>query len=86
METKKRYRDLDEVRAPEDLPEVGVKAGDRGVVIAELRNPTASLSERSAEAPPTAVEVEYPDDDGVPKAFAVYTPDLSRLLSVRRKF
>ena len=78
MEEPRIYKDLDEVRAPEDLPAVGVRAGDRGVVIIELHNPDA--------VPPRAIEVEYPDEDGVPKAFTIYTPDLSELISARRKF
>ncbi len=69
-----KYRELDEVSAPEDLPRTGVKAGDRGVVVAELHNPDAD--------PPHAVEVEYADERGVPKAFVVYSPDLKRLISV----
>ncbi len=64
------YREHDEVRAPADVPEVGVKAGDRGVVVLEH------------EGPPPAVEVEYADEDGPTKAFAVYTRDLVRVLSV----
>ncbi len=68
------YIELDEVKAPEDLPEAGVKAGDRGVVVAELHNPDAD--------PPRAIKVEYADEDGVPKAFVVYSPDLKRLISV----
>lgn len=78
MEGSKVYEELDEVRAPEDLPEVGVRAGDVGVVIAELRNPEAD--------PLEAVEVEYADEDGVPRAYAIYTPDLSGLVSSRREF
>ena len=64
------YRELDEVRAPEDLPAAGVKAGNRGVVVIEH------------ERPEPAIEVEYADGRGVPKAFAIYTPDLSRLIAV----
>ena len=64
------YKELDEVRAPENLPEVGVKAGDRGVVMMEF------------ERPREAVEVEYAGEDGVPKAFVVYTPDLGEVLAV----
>jgi hypothetical protein len=68
----KTYRDLDEVRAPEDLPEVGVKAGEEGVVVVEY------------DRPQPAIEVEYADEQGVPKAFVVYTPDLSDTLAVHR--
>ena len=64
------YRELDEVRAPEDLPAAGVKAGNRGVVVIEH------------ERPEPAIEVEYADCCGVTKAFAIYTPDLSRLIAV----
>ncbi|CAN5893194.1 hypothetical protein BH23ACT11_BH23ACT11_21270 [soil metagenome] len=64
------YKELDEVRAPKPLPEVGIKAGDRGVVVLEH------------ERPRPAVEVEYAGERGVPKAFVVYTPDLERVLAV----
>lgn len=64
------YKELDEVRAPNPLPEIGVKAGDRGVVVLEH------------ERPRPAIEVEYADESGVPKAFVVYTPDLERVLAV----
>jgi len=59
----RRYREPDEVKAPEDLPAASVRAGDRGVVVAELHNPDAN--------PPDAVEVEYADEQGVPKAFTL---------------
>lgn len=64
------YKELDEVRAPEPLPEVGVRAGDRGVVVMEY------------EHPKPAIEVEYADDEGVPKAFVVYSPDLTKIFAV----
>lgn len=67
------YKELDEVRAPADLPEAGVRAGDRGVVLLELHNPDAD--------PPDAVEVEYRDAEGEPGPCVVYTPDLSRVIS-----
>ena len=64
------YKELDEVYAPESLPEVGVKAGDRGVVVLVH------------ERPRPAVEVEYAYKNGIPKAFVVYTPDLGTLFAV----
>lgn len=64
------YKELDEVRAPEALPEVGVKAGDRGVVVMEY------------ERPEPAIEVEYADADGQSRAFVVYSPDLEKVLDV----
>lgn len=64
------YKELDEVRAPEPLPEVGVRAGDRGVVVMEY------------ERPEPAIEVEYTDAEGQPRAFIVYSPDLQKVLAV----
>lgn len=64
-----RYWELDEVRGPEDLLEVGVRADDRGVVIAGLHNLDGARR--------IGVEVEYVDGYGDPKAYVVYTPDLS---------
>jgi hypothetical protein len=64
------YKELDEVRAPESLPEIGIRAGDRGVVVVEY------------EKPDPAVEVEYADENGVPKAFVVYSPDLTKTFAV----
>lgn len=73
MATKRaRYSELDEVRAPADVPEVGVRAGDKGVVLIELYNPAAD--------PPHAIEVEFLDSDGEPGPCVVYSPDLSRVL------
>lgn len=67
------YKELDEVRAPKPLSEVGVKAGDRGVVVMEYERPEA------------AVEVEYADEDGVPRAFVVYSTDLEKVLAVHHE-
>lgn len=64
------YKELDEVRAPRPLPEVGVKAGDWGVVVMEHERPEA------------AVEVEYVDEEGQTKAFVVYSPDRVRVLAI----
>lgn len=64
------YKELDEVRAPGALPEVGVRAGDRGVVVMEY------------ERPEPAIEVEYADDEGWPRVFVVYSPDLQRIFDV----
>lgn len=64
------YKELDEVYAPESLPEVGVKAGDRGVVVMEYDRPEA------------AVEVEYVDEEGRTRALVVYSPDLQKVFGV----
>lgn len=64
------YTDLDEVRAPADIEEVAIRAGDTGVVV------------QTFERPAPAVMVEYADDEGQAKALVIYSPDLSRLLQV----
>ncbi|MDP9477396.1 MAG: DUF4926 domain-containing protein [Actinomycetota bacterium] len=64
------YTDLDQVRAPADIEQVAVRAGDAGVVV------------QTFERPKPAVMVEYADDEGQTKALVVYSPDLSRLLQV----
>ena len=66
----KTYGEYEEVRAPEDLVEVGVKAGDRGVVVELFERPRA------------AVLVEYADLEGQTKALVFYAPDLSRVYDV----
>ncbi len=72
------YHELDEVRAPADVPEAGVKAGDLGVVLIELYNPDAD--------PPHAIEAEYALP-GLPYGpCVVYSPDLSRVLSHHRGY
>lgn len=63
------YKELDEVRAPKPLPEVGVRAGDRGVVVMEYERPEA------------AVVVEYADEEGRTRALVVYSPDLEKVLA-----
>lgn len=64
------YKELDEVRAPESLPEIGVRVGDRGVVVMEYERPRA------------AVEVEYVDEEGRTRALVVYSPDLTKVFAV----
>lgn len=64
------HRELDEVRAPESVPEVAVEAGDRGVVVDVF------------ERPRPAVRVEYTDGDGQTKALITYSPDLEKTLNV----
>lgn len=59
-----------EIKAPTDLEEVGVRAGDRGVVIEVFEHPEA------------AVMVEYADEEGQTKAQVIYSPDLTQLLEV----
>lgn len=68
------YRELDEIEAPEAIPEAGIEEGQEGVVVLELYSPHAW--------PRHAIEVEFAGPDGEPIAFAVYTTDLGRLLSV----
>jgi hypothetical protein len=64
------YKELDEVRAPGDLPEVEVNAGDRGVVV------------EAFEHPRPAVMVEYADSEGRTKALVTYSPDLDQIINV----
>ncbi len=64
------YKDLDEVRAPADIGQVAVRAGDTGVVV------------QTFERPYTAVMVEYTDHEGQTKALVIYSPDLTRLFKV----
>ncbi len=64
------HKELEEIQAPADLFEVGVAAGDRGVVVEVFEHPEA------------AVLVEYADDEGRTKALVAYSPDLERLLEV----
>lgn len=64
------YRELDEIRAPQGIPEIDVSAGDRGVVVEIFEHPRP------------AVLVEYADDEGQSKALVTYSPDLRRILSV----
>jgi len=73
METRVTYSELDEIAAPEDLPKVGVKAGDRGVVVMDY-----------SDDPTPAIEVEYAESEagGATKALVVYSPDLSKVLGV----
>lgn len=63
-------RELEEVRAPGDIPEAGVRPGDRGIVVEVFEEPEA------------AVLVEYADGEGQTRALVVYTPDLARVLQV----
>ncbi len=65
----RRYRELDEVIAPEDVPEAGVRAGDKGVVLIEF------------ERPHPAVEVEFISPDGKPGPCVIYSPNLSEVYS-----
>ncbi len=64
------HRELDEVRAPESLPTVAVKAGDRGVVVDVF------------ERPRPAVRVEYADGEGQTKALVTYSSDFTKTLEV----
>ncbi len=64
------HKELDEVRATSDIPEVEVKSGDRGVVVDVF------------EQPRPAVRVEFADGYGRTKALVTYSPDLARILGV----
>ena len=65
---------MDEVRAPGDVPEVGVRAGDRGVVLAEFEG-------RPAEGVPPAIEVEFAPSGRPWGPCVIYSPDLSEIYS-----
>lgn len=75
MVSVKTYEELDEVRAPENLPEVGVGVGDRGVVLEVFPG-------RPAENVPPALLVEYADRNGQTKALVTYSTDLGRTFGV----
>jgi hypothetical protein len=64
------YKELDEVSAPESLPEIGVHSGDRGVVVEVFDRPTR------------AVMVEYADLEGQTKATVLYSWNLERVFEV----
>lgn len=63
-------RELEEVRAPEDLSEAGVRRGDRGVVVEVFGEPDP------------AIMVEYADAEGQTRALVIYTPDLGQVLRI----
>ena len=75
VESAKTYEELDEIRAPEDLPEVRVDAGDRGVVLEIFPG-------RPAENVPPALLVEYADREGQTKALVTYSTDLRQTFGV----
>lgn len=64
------HKELDEVRAPEDIEDAGVRAGDRGVVIEAFERPSPALL------------VEYADLIGQTKALVTYSTDLETILDV----
>jgi hypothetical protein len=63
-------RELEEVRAPEDLSEVGIQRGERGVVVEVFGEPDP------------AIMVEYADEEGQTRALVIYTPDLGHVLRI----
>lgn len=63
-------KELDEIGAPEDIGEAGVKAGDRGVVLEVF------------ERPGPALLVEYADFEGQTKALVTYSADLETILDI----
>lgn len=65
-----KRKELDEIAAPEDVEDAGVKAGDRGVVI------------ETFEQPDPALLVEYADPIGQTKALITYSTDLEKILDV----
>lgn len=64
------HRELDEVQAPESLPTVAIKAGDRGVIVDIFEHPRP------------AVRVEYTDGEGQTKALVTYSPDFTKALEI----
>lgn len=75
MVSAKTYEELDEVRAPGDLPEAEVGVGDRGVVLEVFPG-------RPAENVPPALLVEYADSEGQTKALVTYSTDLRQIFGV----
>ncbi len=73
MESVRTYKEYDEVKAPDDLPEADVKAGDRGVVVMEF-------DDRGGRPP--AIMVEYADREGQTKALVTYSTDLGQTFGV----
>jgi hypothetical protein len=63
-------KELDEIGAPGDIEEAGVKAGDRGVVLEVFERPSPALL------------VEYADLEGQTKALVTYSADLESILDV----
>jgi Domain of unknown function (DUF4926) len=63
-------KELDEVAAPEDIEEAGVKAGDRGAVLEVLEKPSPALM------------VEYADHAGQTKALITYSKDMETVFDV----
>lgn len=63
-------KELDEIWAPADIAEAGVKAGDRGVVLEVFERPSPALL------------VEYADLIGQTKALVTYSTDLETILDV----
>jgi hypothetical protein len=63
-------KELDEVRAPGDIEEAGVKTGDRGVVLEVFEHPIPALI------------VEYADLLGQTKALITYSTDLEEIRDV----
>jgi hypothetical protein len=67
---RSEYKELDEIRAPRAIEEVGVKAGARGVVVEVF------------EVPRPALLVEYVDYLGQTIALAVYSTNLEETYDV----
>lgn len=63
-------KELDEIGAPEDIGEAGVKAGDRGVVLEVFERPSPALL------------VEYANFEGQTKALVTYSADLETILDI----
>lgn len=69
---RSEYKELEEIRAPKPIEEVGVKAGARGVVVEVL------------EVPRPAVLVEYADFLGQTRALVTYSTNLEEAYDVLR--
>lgn len=63
-------KELDEIRAPKDIEEAGVRAGDQGVVLEVFERPSPALL------------VEYADFEGQTKALVTYSPDLETIVDI----
>ena len=64
------HKALEEIAAPASIEDVGVDAGDRGVIVEVF------------ERPGPAVMVEFANDEGETKALVTYSYDLEETLEV----
>ena len=64
------HKELEEIAAPASIEDVGVTAGDKGVIVEVF------------ERPGPAVMVEFTDEEGETKALVTYSHDLEETLEV----